>query len=131
MDVQRKRQIRLLIALGLALVLAAGLVYTSFNASSEARQPTELSQAVPGKNYEMTGRVVRGSVRKEGDGIGFEVSDRDGSGSIPVTYSGVVPDPFRGGREIVLKGKVEDGVFVGDKDTLVTKCPSKFSEKKN
>lgn len=113
------------------MVLAAGLVYTSFNASSEARQPTELSQAVPGKNYEMTGRVVRGSVRKDGDGIKFEVSDRDGSGSIPVTYSGVVPDPFRGGREIVLKGKVEDGVFVGDKDTLVTKCPSKFSEKKN
>lgn len=131
MDVQRKRQVRLFIALGLALVLAAGLVYTSFNASSEARQPTELSQAVPGKNYEMTGRVVRGSVRKDGDGIKFEVSDRDGSGSIPVTYSGVVPDPFRGGREIVLKGKVEDGVFVGDKDTLVTKCPSKFSEKKN
>lgn len=131
MDVQRKRQIRLFIALGLALVLAAGLVYTSFNASSEARQPTELSKAVPGKNYEMTGRVVRGSVRKDGDGIKFEVSDRDGSGSIPVTYSGVVPDPFRGGREIVLKGKVEDGIFVGDKDTLVTKCPSKFSEKKN
>lgn len=131
MDVQRKRQVRLFIALGLALVLAAGLVYTSFNASSEARQPTELSQAVPGKNYEMTGRVVKGSIRKTGDGIAFEVSDRDGSGSLPVTYSGVVPDPFRGGREIVLKGKVEDGVFVGDRDTLVTKCPSKFSEKKN
>lgn len=131
MDVQRKRQVRLFIALGLALVLAAGLVYTSFNASSEARQPTELSQAVPGKNYEMTGRVVKGSIRKTGDGIAFRVSDRDGSGSLPVTYSGVVPDPFRGGREIVLKGKVEDGVFVGDRDTLVTKCPSKFSEKKN
>lgn len=131
MDVQRKRQVRLFIALGLALVLAAGLLYTSFNASSEARQPTELSQAVPGKNYEMTGRVVRGSVRRDGNGISFRVSDRDGSGEIPVTYSGVVPDPFRGGREIVLKGQVEDGVFVGDKDTLVTKCPSKFSEKKN
>lgn len=131
MDVQRKRQVRLFIALGLALVLAAGLVYTSFNASSEARQPTELTQAVPGKNYEMTGRVVKGSIRKTGDGISFDVSDRNGSGSLPVTYSGVVPDPFRGGREIVLKGKVEDGVFVGDKDTLVTKCPSKFSEKKN
>ncbi len=131
MDVQRKRQVRLFIALGLALVLAAGLVYTSFNASSEARQPTELSKAVPGKNYEMTGRVVKGSIRKTDEGIAFKVSDRNGAGSLPVTYTGVVPDPFRDGREIVLKGKVENGVFVGDKDTLVTKCPSKFSEKKN
>lgn len=131
MDVQRKRQIRLFVALGLALVLAAALVYTSFNSSSEARQPTELSKAVPGKNYEMTGRVIRGTIRKDGDGISFKVSDRDGAGSIPVTYSGIVPDPFRGGREIVLKGEVQNGVFVGDRDTLVTKCPSKFSEKKN
>lgn len=131
MDVQRKRQVRLFVALGLALVLATGLIYTSFNASSEARQPTELTQAVPGKNYEMTGRVIKGSIRKTSDGIAFKVSDRDGSGSLPVTYSGVVPDPFREGREIVLKGSVENGVFVGDKDTLVTKCPSKFSEKKN
>lgn len=119
-------------ALGAALLLATGLIYTSFNASSEARQPSELGEAVPGKSYEMTGRVVRGSIEKTKDGISFSVRDRDGSGQpLPVTYNGVVPDPFREGREIVLKGTVENGVFVGEKDTLVTKCPSKFSEKKN
>lgn len=132
MDLQRKRQIRLFVALGFALVLATGLVYTSFNASSEAREPSELGDAVPGKSYEMTGKVVPGTIEKAGEGIEFEVSDRDGTGSMPVTYTGVVPDPFRDGREIVLKGSVdESGTFVGERDTLVTKCPSKFSEKKN
>jgi cytochrome c-type biogenesis protein CcmE len=131
MDPQKKRQIRLFVALGFALVLATGLVYTSFNASSEARQPSELSDAVPGKSYEMTGKVVRGSIVEQGDGIRFEVRDREGTGTIPTTYSGVVPDPFRAGREIVLKGTVENGIFVGERDTLVTKCPSKFSEKQN
>ena len=131
MDPQKKRQIRLFVALGFALVLATGLVYTSFNASSEARQPSELGEAVPGKSYEMTGKVVRGSIVEQGEGIRFEVRDRDGSGTILTTYSGVVPDPFRGGREIVLKGTVENGIFVGERDTLVTKCPSKFSEKQN
>ncbi|MGK2933499.1 MAG: cytochrome c maturation protein CcmE [Solirubrobacterales bacterium] len=132
MDQAKKRQIRLFVALGFALVLATGLVYTSFNASSEAREPSELGDAVPGKSYEMTGKVVPGSIEKVGEGIEFQVSDRDGSGSIPVTYEGVVPDPFRDGREIVLKGSVdESGTFVGERDTLVTKCPSKFSEKKN
>jgi cytochrome c-type biogenesis protein CcmE len=131
MDPQKKRQIRLFVALGFALVLATGLVYTSFNASSEARQPSELASAVPGKSYEMTGKVVRGSIVEAGEGIRFKVRDRDGSGTIPATYSGVIPDPFRGGREIVLKGTVENGIFVGERDTLVTKCPSKFSEKQN
>ena len=131
MDVQRKRQIRLFVALGLALVLATGLVYTSFNVSSEARQPSELGDATPGKSYELTGKVVPGSIERSGDGIRFKVSDRDGGGSLPVSYEGVVPDPFRNGREIVLKGSVENGVFVGERDTLVTKCPSKFSEKEH
>jgi cytochrome c-type biogenesis protein CcmE len=131
MDPQKNRQIRLFVALGFAVVLATGLVYTSFNASSEARQPSELVEAIPGKSYEMTGKVVPGSIEEQGEGIRFEVRDREGGGSIPATYSGVVPDPFRGGREIVLKGTVENEIFVGERDTLVTKCPSKFSEKEN
>ena len=132
MDPQKKRQVRLFVALGFALLLATGLVYTSFNASSEARQPSELAGATPGKKYEMTGKVVRGSIRDQGEnGIIFKVRDREGGGAITTTYDGVIPDPFRGGREIVLKGTVENGVFVGETDTLVTKCPSKFSEKQN
>jgi cytochrome c-type biogenesis protein CcmE len=72
--------------------------------------------------------VVRGSVTHRGEALRFRVADRDGGGkTLPVTYSGTVPDPFRGGREIVLTGEVDHGVFVGERDTLVTKCPSKFT----
>ena len=128
MDPARKRKIRLVVALGVAVLLAAGLVYTSFSASTEAKEPSQLLTAAPGASYELTGRVVPGSVRHEGEGLRFRVADRDDSSkSIPVTYSGTVPDPFRGGREIILTGTVEDGVFAGERDTLVTKCPSKFS----
>lgn len=131
MDQARKRQVRLVMALGVALALATGLVYVSFNASSEAREPSELQDAIPGKSYELTGKVVHGSIERTENGVDFKVSDRDGGGSIPVSYEGVIPDPFRDGREIVLQGSVsETGGFMGDTDTLVTKCPSKFSEKK-
>jgi len=127
-DPQRKRKIRLVVALGAAVLLAAGLVYTSFTASSEAKEPSQLIGAAPGRSYDLTGKVVPGSIRHQGKGLRFLVRDRDGSGpSLPVTYSGTVPDPFRGGREIVLTGEVEDGVFVGQPDKLVTKCPSKFT----
>lgn len=132
MDPQRKRKIRLVVALTAAVLLASALVYTSFSASTEAKQPSQLLSASPGRSYELTGKVVRGSIERQGQGGGirFRVADRDGSESIPATYEGTVPDPFRGGREIVLTGQVRNGVFVGERDTLVTKCPSKFSEEK-
>ena len=114
-------------ALSVAVLLAAALVYTSFSASTAARQPSQLLSAASGTSAELTGRVVPGSVRHEGGALAFRVADRDGGKSIPVTYRGTVPDPFRGGREIVLTGEVEHGTFVGRRDTLVTKCPSKFT----
>jgi cytochrome c-type biogenesis protein CcmE len=127
-DPSRKRKIRLVVALGVAVLLAGALVYTSFSASTEAKEPSQLLSAASGSSYELTGKVVAGSVRHEGEGLRFRVADRDdASQSIPVTYTGTVPDPFRGGREIVLAGTVERGVFVGERDTLVTKCPSKFT----
>jgi cytochrome c-type biogenesis protein CcmE len=127
-DPQRKRKIRLVVALGVAVLLAAALVYTSFSAASEAKQPSQLIGAAPGATYDLTGKVVPGSIRHRGERLDFRVADREGGGeSIPVIYSGTVPDPFRGGREIVLTGEVDHGVFIGERDTLVTKCPSKFT----
>jgi len=132
MDPQRKRKVRLIVALGAAVLLAAALVYTSFSASTEAKEPSQLLTASPGHDYELTGKVVRGTVREQGTRLRFRVADRDDpTASIPVRYTGTVPDPFRGGREIVLSGEVRDGTFVGQRDTLVTKCPSKFTEAKN
>ena len=130
MDPQRKRKIRLVVALSTAVLLAVALIYTSFSASTEAKEPSQLLAASPGTTYEMTGRVVKGSVERDGTGITFDVVDRDGGGkSLPVTYDGTVPDPFRGGREIILTGAIANGVFVGEPDTLITKCPSKFTTK--
>ena len=129
MDPERKRKIRLVVALGVAVLLAVALVYTSFSASTETKEPSQLLGATPGTRSELTGRVVKGSVRRDGDEMRFRVADRDdASKSIAVIYNGTVPDPFRGGREIVLKGAVEGkGVLAGQPDTLVTKCPSKFT----
>src|SRR6266513_5405469 len=127
MDPARKRKIRLVVALGAAVALAAALVYTSFSASTEASKPSQLR---PGRSYEVTGKVVNGSVRHRGDELLFRIRDRDGTASVPVSYTGEVPDPFREGREVIVKGELKNGTFVGQRDSLVTKCPSKFTKKK-
>ena len=78
-DPSRKRKIRLVVALSAAVLLAAGLVYTSFSASTEAKEPSQLLQSNPGGTYELTGDVVPGSIQHAGDQLDFRISDRDGS----------------------------------------------------
>jgi hypothetical protein len=43
-------------------------------------------------------------------------------------YSGAVPDPFRAGREIIVHVRREGGVYIGEPNSLITKCPSKFAK---
>jgi cytochrome c-type biogenesis protein CcmE len=126
-----KRKLRLIAALTAVVVLAAALVYTSFSASSETRSPSDLlASAEPGETYELTGRVEPGYVRRGGT-LHFRVRDRRGGGSVPVRYAGVVPDPFRAGREVIVEVRKEGQGFVGARDSLVTKCPSKFTKKQS
>ena len=134
MDPSRKRRIRLGVALSTAVLLAAALVYTSFSASSEAVKPSQLAaHADPGRSYHLTGKVVNGSIRHEGPATWFRVRDRDAktnARSIEIRYTGTVPDPFRDGREIIVDVKKGAGAaFIGAPDSLITKCPSKFSAK--
>jgi cytochrome c-type biogenesis protein CcmE len=130
MNPARKRRIRLVVALAAALVLSSALIYTSFSASSEAVTPSRLAAgADSGRAYQLTGKVVDGSVRDIPGGKSFRVRDRDGSTSVPVRYVGAVPDPFREGREVIVTVRKQGSTFVGERDSLVTKCPSKFSDK--
>jgi cytochrome c-type biogenesis protein CcmE len=128
MDPVRKRKIRLVVALSAAVLLAAGLVYTSFSASTEAREPSEVIGSGSGETYDLTGKVVPGTIERTDEKLDFRISDRDGSDALPVTYTGTVPDPFRDGREVIVTGKLEGGTFVAEHDSLITKCPSKFQD---
>jgi cytochrome c-type biogenesis protein CcmE len=130
MDPDRKRKIRLVVALSASVLLAVGLVYTSFSASTETKEPSQLLTAQTGSSYDLTGVVVPGSVRRDGSKLDFRVEDRagDGHGTIPVRYTGEVPDPFKGGREIIVTGRLASNrTLVGQRDSLITKCPSKFT----
>ena len=92
MDPDRKRKIRLVVALAAAVLLATALVYTSFSASTEARSPSELLDEQPSGSSQVYGTVVAGSVRHEGTDLSFEIADRDDpSAAVPVEYTGQVP----------------------------------------
>jgi cytochrome c-type biogenesis protein CcmE len=128
MNPARKRTVRLTVALSAAVVLAGALIYTSFSAASPALTPSQLvREAQPGRSYQLTGTVVAHSVHHSGGGtLDFGVEDRVGGTVVPVAYTGTVPDPFREGREVIVTVQKQGGAYVGERNSLITKCPSKY-----
>lgn len=127
MDPSRKRVIRLTVALTAALLLASALVYTSFAAGNDELTASQLmARAKPGQAYILAGTVVDGSVRHRGNALMFRVRDPKLSVSVPVSYTGVVPDPFAQGRGVMVTVSEQGSQFVGQENSLTTKCPSKY-----
>jgi cytochrome c-type biogenesis protein CcmE len=131
MDPSRKRAIRLTVALTAALLLASALVYTSFAAGRDEVTASQLLQkAKPGQSYILAGTVLAGSVRHQGSTLLFRVRDPKQKLSVPVRYTGIVPDPFAEGRGVLVtvkeQGSTSTSTFVGEQNSLTTKCPSKY-----
>jgi cytochrome c-type biogenesis protein CcmE len=121
---------RLIVALSVAAVLAVFLLYTSLaGGGTPSLQPSQL--AGHAGRVSLVGIVVgRPSGDAHAGGLRFLLRDRHAMASVPVVYKGSVPDLFKTGREVVVDGKLRNGVFVAVPNTLVTKCPSKYSPKK-
>ena len=120
---------RLVIALSVAATLAIFLLYTSFaGGATPSLQPSELKGRTD--RVALSGTVMA-PVARDGRTIRFRLRDVEGTASVPVTYTGSVPELFRAERSIHLQGELRNGVFVGKPDTLVTKCPSKYAPKRD
>jgi cytochrome c-type biogenesis protein CcmE len=128
---RRASPARLVIALGVAAILAVFLVYTAIAGGTPQVKPSQLN----GHTGEVTlvGKVVgpvSGDAR--GAGLRFRLHDVKGSATgVLVSYKGSVPEMFRTGRDVSLRGRAaRAGTFVAVPGTLVTKCPSKYTPAK-
>ena len=121
-----------MLALSVAAVLAVFLLYVSIAGGRTAQySPGEL-QGHEGL-VSLVGRVA-GPVQGAGyatNGLRFRVVDIKGHASVPVVYRGSVPDQFKLGRDVIVDGRYTHGTFVAKRNTLVTKCPSKYAPKKS
>lgn len=129
---KRRNPVRLVVALSIATVLAVFLLYTSFAGGATASlRPSQLADH-RGEEVSLAGRVVG---PRRGDGrevpLRFRLRDIDGTATVPVVYEGSVPDLFKVGRHVYMRGELVNGVFVAENDSLVTKCPSKYAPKES
>jgi cytochrome c-type biogenesis protein CcmE len=122
---------RLVVALSVAAVLAVFLLYTSIaGGGTPSIEPSGL--AGERGTVTLVGIVQPGYT---GDsyavGLRFTLRDRKGPSTVRVNYKGSLSDQFKEGREVSVKGELRNGVFIARKDSLVTKCPSKYTAKKS
>ena len=120
-----------MIALSVAAALAVFLLYTSIaGGGTPSLRPSSLAGHT-GK-VSIAGRVLKPVTGDaHGAGLRFRLRDVKGTATVPVVYTGSVPDLFRAGRDIVVEGRLRNGVFVAIPGTLVTKCPSKYTPKQS
>lgn len=111
---KKKRRIQILALVAVALTLSTVLIgYAMRDGINFFRSPTQVAEAPPGPNetFRIGGLVEEGTlVRGQGETITFSVTD--GGASVPVAYTGVLPDLFGEGEGMVGTGRLQDGVFV-------------------
>jgi cytochrome c-type biogenesis protein CcmE len=127
-----RSRLRFIIALAVAAGLGGWLLYAAIGgATATYSGPGEI---VAGKTYKLNGDVASAvpadavaRARSEA-GLRFTVADKaDPAKRLGVVYHGTVPDQFKTGREVVVTGRLEGAAFVAERDSLLTKCPSKFT----
>jgi cytochrome c-type biogenesis protein CcmE len=124
----RKRRRLYLVTGGMAMLgLAAALVLTAFNDNLVFfYSPSDLKTKTVGeRRVRIGGLVEEGSVARQGDGKTIVFKVTDGAATVPVTYSGTLPDLFREGQGVVAEGKLaRDGVFQAA--TILAKHDEKY-----
>jgi cytochrome c-type biogenesis protein CcmE len=116
-----------------AVVLVAalmGLMYTSLSEGTEYYKHVDEvmadAAAWHGKNLQLHGYVVENSVLQKPDTLQYRFQVHSNGKVVTAHYTGVVPDTFKGGAEVVLKGRLGPEGFAVHRNGVMAKCPSKY-----
>ena len=125
---KKKRKNKIILITSLAVIVFGYLVYTGVRDTmlyyltvSELKE--KWPQASDG-GVRVGGMVNEGSVKWDPKTLKLSFVMGDKTNTLPVIYSGVVPDSFKQGREVVIEGIYADGVLKASQ--IMPTCPSKY-----
>lgn len=118
----------------LVLTLAfAGLLWSTLKEDTQYYKLVDEVMAEPtawqGKRLQLHGYVVEKSIMRKPDTLEYRFQIQNNGKVVPARYTGVVPDTFKDGSEVVLKGKLGPEGFAVDPNGVMAKCPSKYEAK--
>ena len=115
----------------LVLMLAfAGLLWSTLKEDTQYYKLVDEVMAQPeawqGKRLQLHGYVVTKSIMRKPDTLEYRFQIQNNGKVVPARYTGVVPDTFKDGSEVVLKGRLGPDGFTVDPNGVMAKCPSKY-----
>jgi cytochrome c-type biogenesis protein CcmE len=117
------------------LVLAfTGLLYSTLRDDTEYYKHVDEVMADPGawqgKRLQIHGFVVDDSIMRRPNTLDYRFDVQSNGKVVRVSYTGVIPDNFKGGSEVVLKGRLRPDGFEVEPNGVMAKCPSKYEAAK-
>lgn len=112
-NIKKKRRIQIIVLAVVALSLATVTIgYALRDGINYFRAPSQIvaEPPLPSEVFRIGGLVEEGSISR-GDGLAITFSVTDGGATVPVTFSGVLPDLFEENQGMVGTGRYINGVF--------------------
>ena len=111
----------------------AGLLWSTLKEDAQYYKLVDEVMAEPaaweGKRLQLHGYVVEKSIMRKPNSLEYRFQIQNNGKVVPARYTGVVPDTFKDGSEVVLKGRLAPDGFTVDPNGVMAKCPSKYEPK--
>ena len=123
------------VALSVVVILAAigGLMSMSLGETAAYYKHVDEVMVSPDqwyeKNLQLHGTVIDGSIMRRPNSLDYRFRVENNGKVVQASYTGIVPDTFKGGSEVVLKGRLTPDGFHVEPDGVMAKCPSKYEAK--
>jgi cytochrome c-type biogenesis protein CcmE len=116
---------------GLVLSLAlAGLFWSTLSEGTEYYKHVDEVMQAPdqwyGKRLQLHGFVAKNTLQRKRDSLDYRFTIENNGALVKASYSGIVPDTFKEGSEVVIKGTLGPDGFRVEPNGVMAKCPSKY-----
>jgi cytochrome c-type biogenesis protein CcmE len=119
---------KIAVTAGMLVVALTGLLYATLREDTQYYKHVDEVMAQPeawqGKRLQLHGFVT--GIERKRNSLDYRFKVQSNGSIVAATYSGVVPDTFKEGSEVVLKGRLSDAGFAVERNGVMAKCPSKY-----
>ena len=124
------KSIKIAVTVSVLAPALSGLMYTTISEGTEYYKHVDEVMTDPsvwqGKPLQLHGYIVENSVFAKKSTLEYRFEVQSNGKAVQARYTGVVPDTFKGGAEVVLKGRLGPQGFDVERNGVMAKCPSKY-----
>ena len=126
----KPKAIKIAVTMAVLAMGLGGLFYSTLQEGTEYYVHVDEVMSHPdawqGKRLQLHGFVVDNSIFVKKQTLEYRFQIQNKGSVVAASYTGIVPDTFKDGSEVVLKGRLDRAGFAVEPNGVMAKCPSKY-----